>query len=77
MRIVKIGAEFCGMCKVLEQKLKDAEIDFESVDAEKSEEFVVKQGIKNLPVVIVFDEKDREVKRFNGLFDVELLRKYM
>lgn len=77
MRIVKVSTESCGMCKVLDQRLHDANITYESVDASENTDFVQRYRIMNVPVTLVLDENGCVVERFQGLFDVDNLKKYL
>jgi thiol-disulfide isomerase/thioredoxin len=74
MKVIKIGAEWCGPCKVLNQKLEDfKECEVIKYDAEEDEDIVEKYHIRNIPVTILLDENDNEVKRWVGLFNINEL----
>lgn len=61
-RIEKFGASWCGPCKVLDRTLEQLtgiEIVKHDVDANA-------RGIRNVPVLIYYNEQDEEVKRTVG-----------
>ena len=66
-RIEKFGASWCGPRKVLDrnlEKLSGIEIIKHDVDGE--EDLANDLGIRNVPVLIYYDEYDNEVQRTVG-----------
>jgi len=56
--LVKIGAEWCGQCKVVQKTIEDIEkshsdVYFINVDADEAEDIIEKFNIRNIPVTIV------------------------
>jgi len=56
--LVKIGAAWCGPCKVVQKNIQDIEkshsnVYFIDVDAEEADDIVEKYGVRNIPVVLV------------------------
>lgn len=56
--LVKIGAEWCGQCKVVQKNIEDIEklhsdVYFINVDADEAEDIIEKFNIRNIPVTIV------------------------
>ena len=77
MKIIKIGAIWCGGCLVMNKtwnKLKDNyQFDYEELDYDMDEEEVSKyEPGKILPVFIFMDE-DKEIDRLTGEFSYEEL----
>lgn len=65
--LVKIGADWCGPCKVVQKNIEDIEkshndVYFIDVDAEEAEEIVDKFNVRNIPVVIVIRNGQVETK---------------
>lgn len=76
MEILKFYADWCGPCKVVGVKLKEAQLNIPitEVDVEDSEELVRDYRIRNIPVVILLDDNRIEVKRWVGVFDIKELK---
>ncbi len=72
MKVIKIGAMWCPACiktnnylKELKNKYKD--IEFAELDLDMDEDEVKKYNVGNLlPVFILLDEKENELKRIIG-----------
>lgn len=74
-RIIKMGAVWCGPCRVLSpifhkaSNMKEFEgIDFYDldIDDEENAELVEKYQIRNVPTVLVVDENNEIVRRIVG-----------
>ena len=77
MKIIKFYSPSCGPCKVLDTNLKNANIEYESVNvyADENAELVDKYSIRNIPTLI--KELDGvESKRFTGIMSVEQLKEW-
>jgi thiol-disulfide isomerase/thioredoxin len=74
-KVIKIGASWCGPCKVLDKSLNNfSKCNVEKYDVEEvDDDFLSKYNIRNVPVTIIVDESGSEVKRWNGLFDIKEL----
>ena len=72
MKIIKVGAMWCPACIITnkywkELKQKYNKIDFNDLDIDMDEDEVKPLNIGNtLPVVIIFDDNSKEVKRIIG-----------
>lgn len=78
MKILKFAAPWCGQCKVLSKNLKgfDAcEIVEYDVEDDNNEEIVSKYSIMSLPTMVLLNDDDVEVKRWNGIVNVNDLEK--
>ena len=79
MRVIKIGAIWCGGClvmnKVWNKLIKNYSFDYTELDLDMDEDEVknYNPGDK-LPVFIVLDE-NREIERFTGEFSYDDLEK--
>ena len=60
-RIEKFGASWCGPCKVLDRTLEQI-----SGIVKHDEELANSKGIRNVPVLIYYNDRDEEVKRTVG-----------
>lgn len=66
-RIEKFGASWCGPCKVLDRTLEQiSRIEIVKHDVDEEEELVNSKGIRNVPVLIYYNDRDEEVKRTVG-----------
>lgn len=66
-RIEKFGASWCGPCKVLDRTLEQISgIEIVKHDVDEEEELVNSKGIRNVPVLIYYNDRDEEVKRTVG-----------
>lgn len=64
-RIEKFGASWCGPCKVLDRTLEQL-TGIEIVKHDVDEELANSKGIRNVPVLIYYNDRDEEVKRTIG-----------
>lgn len=66
-RIEKFGASWCGPCKVLDRTLEQISgIEIVKHDVDEGEELANSKGIRNVPVLIYYNDRDEEVKRTVG-----------
>lgn len=66
-RIEKFGSAFCGPCKVLDKTLEQiSEIEIVKHDVDEEEELANSKGIRNVPVLIYYNDRNEEVKRTVG-----------
>lgn len=66
-RIEKFGASWCGPCKVLDRTLEQISgIEIVKHDVDEGEELANSKGIRNVPVLIYYNDRDEEVKRTIG-----------
>ena len=72
-KVLKFGAEWCMPCKVLNKNLEnftDCEVvkyDVDDVDEDMLSQFKV----RNIPVTLLLNNNDEEVKRWVGVFNVQ------
>lgn len=77
LRGVKVGAQWCSPCRLLEQTLTEllpidnvtfAEVDMDEAD----EEIAVANNIRNIPTVLFF-KNGLQIDRFTGMIGREAL----
>lgn len=71
MKFIKIGAEWCGQCKVVGKTIEGLksdypDIEFVNLDVEEDESLVDSYKVRNIPVCILEDD-GKEIARFTGI----------
>lgn len=79
MKVLKFFSPHCGPCKVMEQNLKEANIEYESINVEEDAGDVLadKYDVKGLPTIIVLNEDDAIIKQHTGILTVENLKNFI
>ena len=81
MKVVKIGAIWCGGCLVMNKvwnKLKDNyEFDYEELDLDMDEEEVEKYSPGDVLPVFIFLKDDKEIDRLVGEYSYDELKNKM
>ncbi len=80
MKLIKFGAEWCGPCKMMNQRLKNftaCEVQYVDVDddSEETTKLIEKYQIMNIPVMILLDDENNMVNRWTGLTDIKEIEK--
>ncbi len=77
MKILKFYSETCGPCKVLDNNLKKAGIEYESINANDDENdiLVEKYKIRAVPT-LVKEENNVEIARHTGIMTEEQLKEW-
>lgn len=61
-----VGASFCCQCKTFRPKVeefcKKNNVEFVYVDAEEDAEFVANNGVRNIPMVFLYDNDELVLK---------------
>lgn len=66
-KIEKFGASWCSPCKVLDRTLEQLTgVEIIKHDVDEEEELANVRGIRNVPVLIYYNEQDEEIKRTVG-----------
>lgn len=73
MKILKFYSETCGPCKVLDNNLKKAGIDYEAVNVTSDDDRINKYHIRAIPTLIK-EDNDKEIDRFTGIMNEEQLK---
>jgi thiol-disulfide isomerase/thioredoxin len=68
-RVIQLYANWCGLCKVLENMLKDSNIEHENVniDSPDGEGLSLKYNVRAIPTMLVLDENDNLLRKMTGL----------
>lgn len=76
-KIYKVGADWCGPCRLLKQELKDFNlVPIIEIDADEDEIFCEKYNIKNIPILLLCDENDNVAYKHVGFISKkELIEK--
>ena len=66
-KIYKVGAEWCGPCRMLKEELKDFDlVPIIEIDADEDEAFCKKYNIRNIPVLLLCDSDNKVIDKFVG-----------
>lgn len=78
MRLIKLYSNSCGPCKVLENNLKQANIEHENVlvASDKGEELVEKYNVRNIPTLLLLDDNGNLIKKFTGILTPDKLKEF-
>lgn len=70
MHIVKVYAEWCGPCKVLDKMLQESNIEYKSVDIDspEGEELSLAHKIRGVPTLLILDDNNNLIRKKVGLF---------
>ena len=68
-KILKFSTPHCGQCAALETRLNNEHIDHENIDCTSDEGAALadKFGIRNVPVLIVLNDDESVLARYNNL----------
>lgn len=70
MKLIDFWAEWCNPCKmmnpILDEVVKEYNIDLVKYDADKDKEMLEKYSITSIPTYIVVDDQGKEIKRIVG-----------
>ena len=72
MKVLKFGAEWCGPCRTLDQKLEnftECEVVKYDVSDDENEELVEKYNIRNIPVTLLVND-DTVLEKWVGVFEL-------
>lgn len=78
MKILKFFSPTCGPCKVLDRNLKEAGIQYESIDVtdDANEEIITKYGITSVPILLYVGNNGETILKYRGIMTVDDLNKY-
>lgn len=77
MKIIKFYSDSCSPCKVIDNNLKKAGIEYISINVNDDNNYpiVEKYKIKSIPTIV--KEKDNiEIDRYTGIMTVEQLKNW-
>lgn len=81
MRLIKIGASWCGPCNLMDKRLKDFNAcDYKSYDVEDEDDETVavieKYNVRNVPVLVLEGDNGEELAKWVGAVSVdEIIKK--
>ena len=80
MKIIKIGALWCPTCIIMKSKLKELAMSrprliVNFVDIDESPEIKQRYAIEDVPTIIVLDDADNVVEKFQGATALDRLLK--
>ena len=77
-KIIKLYADWCGPCKVLESNLQLANIPHESINiqSEEGSDIVDKYEVRTVPTLILMDDEGNVLKKHSGLLNVQELKEF-
>ena len=70
MKIVKLYAEGCGPCKVLDKMLIENNVEYTSIDISSDEgsEIAIECTVRGVPALLVFNDENNLLRKKVGLF---------
>lgn len=77
MRLLKFYADWCSPCKEMSRRLEgfhDIEIDSINIESEENQQLIQKYNIRSVPCMLLLDNEDKELARFNGLISIDKLK---
>ena len=69
MKLIKLGAQWCGPCKMLSKALEDVDLrgfDLVEIDVDQQRETAMKYNIRGVPVLVIEDDNGNELRRTVG-----------
>ena len=80
MRLIKIGASWCGPCNLMDKRLKDFNAcDYKSYDVEDEDDETVavidEYNVRNVPVLVLEGDNGEELAKWVGAVSVDEIRK--
>ena len=64
-KLMYLGAEWCGPCKMIKPQLKESTLDITYVDIDKQPDIAAKYSIRSIPTILVL-EGDKMVGKLVG-----------
>ena len=78
MKLIKFSLPNCQPCKVLAEQMKKEGIDSTEINLlEDTEELGFKYSIRNVPTVVVLDEKDGIMQEVGRARNIEQLKEIL
>lgn len=78
-KVIKLYADWCGPCKVLENMLKECNIKHENVniDSPDGEGLSIKYGVRSIPTILILDEEENLLRKRVGVPTPDELMKFI
>ncbi len=78
-KILYFTASWCGPCKALAPRMEKlaGQINYRKIDVDSNQDMSIKYGVRNVPSLVLVDEKGTELNRMVGVQqDQEILNFY-
>lgn len=80
MRLIKVGATWCGPCNVMDKRLENFNTcEFKKYDVDNEDEettsIIDKYNIRNVPVIVLEGDNGEELKKWVGLVSIDDINK--
>ena len=82
MKLIKIGADWCQPCKVMDKRLESFDkcpvvIYHADDEDEETEKILEKYNVRNIPVIGLEDDNGNIIKKWTGLVDIKDIEEAM
>lgn len=77
MKLIKIGAEWCGPCCTMDERLKNftacevVKYDIDNDTDQTIADIVDKYKVKSIPVIVLVDDNNTELKKWVGAVQIK------
>lgn len=76
MRLIKIGASWCGPCNLMDKRLKDFNAcEYKAYDVgdedDETAEIVEKYNVRSIPVIVLEGDNGEELAKWVGAVSLE------
>ena len=79
MKLIKLGAEWCGQCKALTKTLDSMGINYDNIDmdTELGEEFADKYKVRSLPTLVAIGDNDEFLGKLPGNPSIDVIKSFI
>lgn len=80
MKLIKLGAQWCGPCKMISKTLEDVDLSgFElvEIDVDQQRETAMNYNIRGVPVLVIEDDNGNELRRTVGYKNQNQLKEFL
>jgi len=78
LKLIKFYADWCGPCKVMDGRLENfdvCEVLKCNIDDDDNYDLASKYGVRSIPTLILVNEEEKELKRWIGVTDIDVIKK--
>jgi len=81
-KLIKLGADWCGPCKVMDGILKDIDLKefnttLESFNVDQNKEIAIKYGIRSIPFFAIEDSEGNLLRTHKGSMTLKETRDFL